>query len=109
MDIRSIVIDADKTVGKNPVLTDIKAAYAYNNGQRSSVIDGYRYEVAIPSHGFEKLVVKIPGEQQIREPENDYPIVVFDGLELTLGWTPNGYVVRATATGIRLADAKSKV
>lgn len=108
MNTRNVVIDADKTIGRNPVLTDVKVAYAYVNGQRTDEIEGFRYEVALPDRGFDKLVVKIDGEQQIEKPIDNYPTVSFDGLELNLGWTPNGYVVRATAKRIRISDAKAK-
>lgn len=108
MDMRNIVIDAAKTVGRKLVLTDIKPAYAYDNGQRTDRIEGYRYEIAMPEHGYDKLSVRIDGDQQVVMPDDDYPMVTFSGLVLTPYWTSNGYAIRATADHISIAGDNGK-
>ena len=37
MNIDMVVIDANKTIGKNPVLVDVTPAYVYENGKRTRI------------------------------------------------------------------------
>ena len=38
MNINLIAIDANKTIGKNPVLVDVAPAYVYENGKRTGEV-----------------------------------------------------------------------
>ncbi len=104
MDIRELVIDANKSVGKNLMLVDIIPNYTYENGKRSDNINGYRYVVAMPERALDKLSVRIDGDLLLDKSEDDYPVVLFDGLELSLYWSNGNYQVSAKANGIRLAN-----
>ena len=99
MNINLIAIDANKTIGKNPVLVDVAPAYVYENGKRTGEVSGFKYTVALPDKAFEKLTIKIDGECKLEKPDDrHYPVVIFDG-------TPEGYKVSATAKNIRAVNA----
>lgn len=92
MNINLIAIDANKTIGKNPVLVDVAPAYVYENGKRTGEVSGFKYTVALPDKAFEKLTIKIDGECKLEKPDDrHYPVVIFDGLEMRPYWTPEGY------------------
>lgn len=80
MNIDMVVIDANKTIGKNPVLVDVTPAYVYENGKRTGEVSGFKYTIALPD----------------------------DGLEMRPYWTPEGYKVMATAKSIRTQGGNSK-
>ena len=101
MEIKDLVIDAERTVGENLMLVDILPVYVYEAGKRTDNISGYRYVVARPSRAFDKISVKIDGVKQLELPENDYPIVEFEELEIRIYWSPDGYRAGASATGIK--------
>jgi len=83
MNINLVEIDANKTVGKNPVLVDVAPSYVYENGKRTGEVSGFKYTVALPEKAFEKLTVKIDGECKLDKPnDKNYPVVIFDGLEM---------------------------
>ena len=104
-----VVIDANKTIGKNPVLVDVTPAYVYENGKRTGEVSGFKYTIALPERAFEKLAVKIDGDCKLGKPsDQNYPVVTFDGLEMRPYWTPEGYKVMATAKGIRTQGGNSK-
>lgn len=99
MDIKNIVIDAQKTIGKNVLLVDVIPAFEYKNGRRTENVVGYRYEIAMPEHKLEKIGVKIDGNQRMEAPNGAVP-VRFDDLELYLYWSQGSYQVAARAKGI---------
>ncbi len=99
MKLKNVKIDAKRTVAGKMLLTDVTPAYVYEGGMRTDKVGGYKYEVALPSQSFEKLIVKIEGEQRVESPET-YQEVTFDGLNLFLYWSNGDYVVGATATDI---------
>ena len=67
MNINLIAIDANKTIGKNPVLVDVAPAYVYENGKRTGEVSGFKYTVALPDKAFEKLTIKIDGENRLSD------------------------------------------
>mgnify|MGYP000124727882 FL=1 len=104
MNLLNLVIDSAKTVGHNLLLTDIRPFYEYDgNNQRLDKISGYKYEVTLPERKFEKISVKIAGNQRVSMDDScDYMPVVFDDLQLKLYWTPSGYNISATAKNVRV-------
>ena len=42
MNINLIAIDANKTIGKNPVLVDVAPSYVYENGKRTGEVSGFK-------------------------------------------------------------------
>ena len=103
MNILDLIIDSEKTVGKKLLITDVRPYYSYDGNQRLDKIAGYRYEVTLPERKFEKLSVKIAGNQRIALEDNqDYMPVVFEELQLKLYRTPSGYNIAATASNIKV-------
>lgn len=109
MEIKNLIIDANGSVGNNLVLVDVAPIKAYVDGRRTDQVSGYRYTVAMPDKAFDKLVVKIDGELRIDKPqEGNYPKVVFEGLDLSLYWSPDGHKVSAKADDIKAVEGKGK-
>ena len=103
VNIRDLRIDP-ASVGKVKLLVDIVPVYAYSNKQRTDTVLGYRYVVALPALAFEKLGVRIDGDQLMDKPETAVE-VEFSGLELTAYESQGHAVVTAKATGIALVSA----
>jgi len=101
MKITDIVIDAEATIGTNPLLVDVKPCYVYVDGQKSDKIDGYRYTVALPEHQFEKIGVKVLGELLVQKPESGYVPVKFKNINFRIYWKNGTYDVSATADSVQ--------
>lgn len=99
LDIRNLTID-NSSLGSKMLLTEIRPAYIYENGKKTDKISGYRYDVALPKHGLEKLSVRIDGEQQMQPPEDGFVDVVFVGLVVRSYIKDGTAMFAATATGI---------
>lgn len=91
------------SIGARPLLVEVLPSYAYSEGKRTNNITGYRYVIAMPDHGFDKLSVRIEGKQQLDAPDG-YAEVAFRDLEIYIYWTQTGYQVGARAKGIQLVD-----
>lgn len=99
------LIISPASLGKKLWLVDVAPAYAYQNGNRTDTITGYRYSVALPEKGLEKITVKIDGEKRMDAPDG-YVEVRFDDLEVFLYWSKGDYHVGANATGVHLVNPK---
>lgn len=84
-------------------LVDVQAAYEYKDNRRTDTVTGYRYIVALPEKGLEKVSVKIDGPRLMEKPEG-FVKVRFDGLEVFIYWSNGNYNVGARATGIALVN-----
>ena len=104
INIRNLKIDPS-SLGSAKLLVDIIPAYQYQNGQRMDTVSGFRYTVALPEHGLEKLGVKIDGKQLMEKPEG-FVEVEFSGLEVFVYMMEGKPCVGARATGITLANKK---
>ena len=71
---------------------------------RHDVAVGYKYEVMLPSHRFDKLTVKIPGLQLMDTPVSGHePTVDFENLVIKPYVDRNGRLAfTATATGVKV-------
>ena len=105
LNIRDLRIDP-ASLGSRKLLVDITPAYEYKDGRRSDTITGYRYIVALPEHGLEKLGVKIEGRQLLEKPEG-FAEVEFSGLEVFAYEAQGRTQISAKATGISLVNKKS--
>ena len=105
MKITDLIIDS-KSLGNKLWLVDVSPAYEYQNNRRTDTILGYRYAVAMPEKGLDKINVRIDGDQQMEAPDG-YVEVRFDNLEVFIYWSQGQPQVGARATGIRLANSKS--
>lgn len=85
------------------LLVDITPAYEYKDSRRLDTVTGYRYIVALPEHGLEKLGVKIDGKQLLDKPDG-FAEVEFDGLEVFAYEAQGKTQISARATGITLVD-----
>ena len=85
------------------LLVDITPAYEYKDGRRLDTVTGYRYIVALPEHGLEKLGVKIDGKQLVEKPDG-FAEVEFTGLEVFAYEAQGKTQISARATGITLVD-----
>ena len=102
LNIRNLKIDPT-SLGEKMLLVDITPAYEYKDGRRLDTVTGYRYIVALPEHGLEKLGVKIDGKQLLEKPDG-FAEVEFDGLEVFAYEAQGKTQVSARATGITLVD-----
>lgn len=102
MNIQDLIINANATVGKKLLLTEILPSFRYENGKRTYEVIGFKYVVAMAERQLEKISVKIDGDLQLEMPENDYPLVKFDGLELSVYRIANEYRVTAKANSISI-------
>ena len=102
LNIRNLKIDPT-SLGEKMLLVDITPAYEYKDGRRLDTVTGYRYIVALPEHGLEKLGIKIDGKQLLDKPDG-FAEVEFDGLEVFAYEAQGKTQISARATGITLVD-----
>ena len=103
--ITDIIIDP-RTLGSKLWLVDVQPTYNYVDGHRTDTITaGYRYIIALPEKGLEKISVRIDGEQKTDAP-NGFVEVIFQNLELYIYWgAQNQPQVGARATDIQLVSS----
>ena len=99
MKLQDLIIDK-RSLGKQLLLVDAKPCYVYANGVRTNEVSGYTYDIALPERHFDHISIKIPGPLQLELGNDDYVDVVFEGLELGIAWSSNGYYPSGTATAI---------
>ncbi len=94
-------IISPKTLGRKQLLVEVLPIYLYDGGKRSETITGYRYTVVLPDCEFEKIGIKIDGDQQLEKPI-DTMEVAFENLELYIYWYNGTYQLGARATAIKV-------
>lgn len=99
------LIVSPKSLGDKLWLVDVSPAYEYKDNKRTDTVLGYRYSVALPEKGLDKVDVRIDGQRQAEAP-NGYVEVRFDGLEVFIYWSKGDYHVGAKATGIHIVNPK---
>jgi len=104
MRITDLIID-NRSLGSKFWLVEVLPSYEYKDGKRTDNISAYRYVIALPERGLEKVNVKIEGKQLLEAPEG-YAEVNFTSLEVFIYWAGGDYQVGAKAKGISLANAK---
>lgn len=103
MKAKDIVIDAQATLGKTPILTEIRPIFEYKDGRKiSDSPSGFRYVVA-SEHNLEKVGVKIEGNQQLDMPSG-LSKVCFEDLELGL-YVDNANQIQISAKASKIAFA----
>lgn len=103
--ITDLMIDP-RSLGNKLWLVDVSPAYEYKDNRRTDTILGYRYAVAMPEKGLDKINVRIDGKQLMEAPDG-YVEVRFDGLEVFIYWSQGQPQVGAKTTGIHLVNAKT--
>jgi len=104
LNIRALKIDP-ASLGAKELLVEIVPAYEYKDGRRAENVTGYRYMVALPEHGLEKIGVKIDGKQLMEKPDG-FAEVEFSGLEVSAYESQGKVQITAKAAGITLAGRK---
>ncbi|MCL2571675.1 MAG: hypothetical protein FWE11_04665 [Defluviitaleaceae bacterium] len=105
MKITDLIIDKS-SLGKRLWLVEVVPAYEYKDGKRTDNITGYRYIVAMPDRGLEKIGIKIEGKQIIEAPEG-FVEVTFTDLEIFIYWSNGQPQIGARAKSISLVNTKS--
>lgn len=105
MKITDLIIDP-KSLGSKLWLVDVTPAYEYKDNRRTDTVTGYRYAIAMPEKGLEKINVKIDGKQLMEAPDG-FVEVRFEGLEVFIYWSQGQPQVGAKATGIQLVNSKT--
>ena len=106
MKITDLIIDP-KSLGNKLWLVEVTPAYEYGkDGRRTDTITGYRYSVALPEKGRDKISVRIDGKPLMETPDG-YAEGRFDNLELFVYWSRGDYAIGAKATGIHLVNTKA--
>ena len=95
-----------QSLGNKFWLVEVSPAFAYLNNRKTDTILGYRYTVALPEKGLEKINVRIDGDKLMDSPDG-YVEVRFDGLEVFIYWSQGQPQVGAKATGINLVNPKA--
>ena len=99
------LIVSPKSLGNKLWLVDVAPAYEYQNNRRTDTVTGYRYSIAMPEKGLDKINVRVDGEKRMDAPDG-YVEVRFDGLEIFIYWSQGEYHVGARATGIHVVNTK---
>ena len=105
MKITDLTIDP-RSLGNKLWLVEVSPAYEYQNNRRTDTVLGYRYTVALPEKGLDKINVRIDGDKRMDAPDG-YAEVRFDGLEVFISWSQGQPQVGARATGIHLVNPKT--
>ena len=105
MKITDLIIDP-RSLGSKLWLVEVSPAYEYRENRKTDTVLGYRYTVAMPEKGLDKINVRIDGEKRMDTPDG-YVEVRFDNLEVSIYWSKGDYHVGAKATGIHLVNSKA--
>lgn len=100
MKITDLIIDP-KSLGNKLWLVDVSPAYEYQNNRRTDTVIGYRYTVALPEKGLDKINVRIDGDKLLDSPDG-YLEVRFEGLEVFIYWGQGQPQIGAKAKAIHL-------
>lgn len=103
MNVKSIKIDNNATVGPAPLLVDVAPALKWVDGKATEVVEGYRYTIACPGARMETLAVKVLGPQAVTLTPGTLLPVNLEGLELYIYVRDGRAMVGARATAIRPA------
>ncbi len=97
------------TIGQHYLLSTVTPVKEYVNGNATDRITGYRYNIILVDKKYSEFTVKIEGPKQLDADENSCIPVVFDGLEIHVGWSNNGNVLTGSAKGIHILEEPRKV
>ena len=120
MKITDLIIDP-RSLGSKLWLVEVSPAYEYRENRKTDTVLGYRYTVAMPEKGLDKINVRIDGDKRMdahslaetdidafrMDAPDGYAEVRFDGLEVFIYWSQGQPQVGARATGIHLVNPKT--
>ena len=67
-------------------LVEVSPAYEYRENRKTDSVLGYRYTVAMPEKGLDKINVRIDGDKLMDAPDG-YAEVSFRRLEVFIYWS----------------------
>lgn len=94
-----------KDFGKQFILTGIRPAFKYEDGSRTDERVGTTYEVSLPALGYEKIRVRVSGEQSVSDEileDRDFHNVKFDNLIAYFYFVNNQVGISASADKVTL-------
>ena len=103
MDIRDLKF-TPISLGKT-LLVDVKPGYVYKDGKKTDECTHYVYTVVLSEHSFDKIKVKIDGNQLMETPVN-YVEVELENLEIYVYMQNNQPIVAGKATNIKPISKK---
>lgn len=68
MRTNSLVYDFEEMLA-DAMLVAITPAYKYVGGNRTDVVDGYRYHLVLPNCNYDTVAIKIAGECKLENPK----------------------------------------
>jgi len=104
--ITDLIIDP-KSLGNKYWLTEIAPVHEYKDNKRTDTVTGYRYTIALPECGLEKINIKIDGKQLLEAPESGFVEVSFQNLEIFIYWLNQQPQVGARAKNVSLVNQKA--
>lgn len=102
--ITDLVINAEATFGSPIILTEVTPIHQYENNKRLEKVVAHRYTVVLPARKYEKVGVRIDGDQLVKVPEEGCAEVVFRDLEISAYDFGGKTSVGARAKGIAMAN-----
>lgn len=67
MKITDLIIDP-RSLGSKLWLVEVSPAYEYRENRKTDTVLGYRYTVAMPEKGLDKINVRIDGDKRMDAP-----------------------------------------
>ena len=68
MKITDLIIDP-RSLGSKLWLVEVSPAYEYRENRKTDTVLGYRYTVAMPEKGLDKINVRIDGDKRMDAPD----------------------------------------
>lgn len=93
------------TKGGTMILVDVAPYFKYKDNEKTDIVEGYRYTVALPNQKFEKIGVKVAGNQQLEISDDDSMMQVdFTGFEAKFfrNFKTKEYILTANADSIEV-------
>lgn len=102
---------APKELGNIRILVGVKQNIEYRDGKPTGKVIGYKYEVVLPEHAYDRLDVKINGAQQMELAPGETCSVTFDNLTVRpyVKYEPWGDGKKAVIAYTASADAIHRV
>lgn len=94
-------------LGTEMILHGVRGYFGYVDGQKSGVVEGYKYTVVLPSRNFAQLDIKIIGNKLLDVVAGEHYPVKFDNLEIKMYYDKDKKLqLTARATGVHRLENK---
>lgn len=75
---------AEKFIGTQYKLIDIRPVYKYEDGKKVDEITGHAYQIVLLEKDYNKIEIGVKGEQRLNLEKHKGKIVLFDGLKTSI-------------------------